>query len=276
MKKLLIATSIAFALTLTAAHNASAAKTNEANSATELKAQEQKNGLIGFGSGAFAGAFVGGPLGAMIGGIFGVFIADDVNSDAEINHTNNELAKAEYGLEQKQQSLVALRSELQDLQEQQMVQLVSYEQQSSDNWLDNLTHFETNLQFKTASFSVEDTYKAQLDSLAGILTRYPQLTIKVTGYADQRGDYDYNQQLSQQRADAVAAYLSDKNVDTRQIKIIAAGEESLGTITPTAAKVRALDSGAASTPKVNVENLFFSRRVNISLLTPKEQMTAAN
>jgi peptidoglycan-associated lipoprotein len=294
MKKLIIATSIGLALTLSANNNVIAA-TNQAdmnqtdNTASEIKSEAQKIDLIGFGSGATAGAIVGGPLGAMIGGIFGLMIADDVNSDATLDRTHNKLVQtesslnqAQYSLEQQQQSLVALQSELQTFQERQMVQLVSYEQQSNDSWLNDLTHFETNLQFKTASFSVDDTYKAQLNSLANILNSYPQLAIKVTGFADQRGDSDYNQQLSQQRADAVAQYLSGQNVNNKQITIIGAGEEvrqgqqaSLASAGVSSNQPLSA-SGVATSPALNTEDLFFSRRVNISLMTPKEQMTAGN
>jgi len=168
-----------------------------------------------------------------------------------------------------------------------MLLLVSYEQNTSDDWLDKLRHFETNLQFKTASFVIENTYKAQLDSLATILSSYPQLRIKVTGFADQRGDSDYNQQLSKQRAEAVVTYLSTQNVSSEQMRTVAAGEElvsegSFDQSGPSNAELLAygLESptaqAKAGNAKLNAEDLFFSRRVNISLITPKEDMTAAN
>ena len=270
MKKLLIATSIAFTLGLSGTQIANA-KTTEA----ELAEDKHQNELIGFGSGAVAGALVAGPAGAIIGGIFGLFIADDVNDEAQLELSEDQLAQANYSLSQQKQSVLALQSELQTLQEKQMLQLVSYEQESSESWLNDLSHFETNLQFKTASFNIADTYKSQLDKLANILSAYPQLSIKVTGFADQRGDSDYNQALSQQRADAVANYLSDQNVATSQIKIVAAGEEVLATDSSLIATIDN-ESSLHTAKAASTEDLFFSRRVNISLLTPKEQMTASN
>lgn len=270
MKKLIIATSIAFTLGLSVTQIANA-KTTEA----ELADDKHQNELIGFGSGAVAGALVAGPAGAIVGGIFGLFIADDVNEEAQIELSNEQLAQANYSLAQQKQSVVALQSELQTLQEQQMLQLVSYEEESNESWLNDLSHFETNLQFKTASFSIADTYKNQLDSLANILSTYPQLTIKLTGFADQRGDSDYNQALSQQRADAVADYLSKQNVAASQIKIVAKGEEVLPS--DSALTASSLNGNNANTAQAtSTEDLFFSRRVNISLLTPKQQMTASN
>ena len=291
MKKLIIATSIAVAFSISATTHTFAsaplnAETTKANNSAQIKKGEKNTEIVGFGSGAVAGAIVGGPIGAFIGGIFGLVIADDINSDAKLALTNAQLKQAEYSLTQQQQSVVALQSELQGLQAKQMVQLVSYEQQNNNAWLSDLSHFETNLQFKTASFKVEETYKTQLDSLARILTSYPELSVKVTGFADQRGDSDYNQQLSQQRADAVATYLGQKNVAENQIKIVAAGEENTHVnISEQVAKTangKPLSTISTATPanaldtKVSHEDLFFSRRVNISLMTPKDQMTAAN
>jgi peptidoglycan-associated lipoprotein len=255
MKKLLVATTIA--LCLTHAFTPSAHASTENNSYKQTT-KEKTNEMVGFGSGAVTGALIGGPVGAVIGGIFGLIVADDINGDAQLSATKQSLAQATYSLEQQQNSIIALQTDLQTMQHQQMVQLASFDQQSDTQWLNELGDFETNLQFKTASFLIEDVYTSQLNSLASILASYPQLTVKVAGFADERGDSSYNKILSKKRAEAVKQFLIDNNVNSNQIDISGEGET------------------AQSSTTTNVESLFFDRKVNIRLIKPNQQMTAAN
>jgi peptidoglycan-associated lipoprotein len=272
MKKLIIATTIALCL--------NAAYTPLANASTysakpEQKKIEKTNEIIGFSSGAIAGAAVGGPLGAIVGGIFGILISDDVNDKSRLENANSTIAQADQSLKQQQQSIIALQTDIQKMQHQQMTQLASFDDQSNDTWLNQISHFETNLQFKTASFLVEDIYKSQLNSLASILLNYPQLKVKVSGFADNRGDYQYNKNLSEQRAQAVKDYLVNNHVKPTQISISGEGETTVSAI-----KTNLVDNTDLNVDQqqrsINSENLFFARKVNITLVNPNQQMTAAN
>lgn len=49
-------------------------------------------------------------------------------------------------------------------------------------------------------------------------------TIRVTGHTDSLGDEEYNQRLSEQRAEAVQAYLIDKGVKSERIRTDGRGE----------------------------------------------------
>jgi peptidoglycan-associated lipoprotein len=272
MKKLLIASTITFCLSAAFTPSASA---GSYSTNPEQKVVEKTNEMIGFGSGAIAGAAVGGPLGALVGGIFGILIADDVNDSDQLNSANNIIAQANHSLEQQQQNIIALQTDIQTMQHQQMIQLASYNEQSNDGWLNEIANFETNLQFKTASFLVEDLYKSQLTILASILVSYPQLKVKVTGFADSRGDSIYNQSLSEQRAQAVKQFLVNNNVKPTQISISGAGETSVGSSKISLNDNLHTNTQMQQTP-ASVENLFFARKVNISLVKPNQQMTAAN
>ncbi len=66
----------------------------------------------------------------------------------------------------------------------------------------NNVNFETN----SANLTAEST--AELDYLVGILNKYPKLEIEVAGHTDDTGEDAANLQLSQDRAAAVAAYLT--------------------------------------------------------------------
>lgn len=259
MKKLLIASSIALCLNTAYTPSASA---NSYSPDPKQETKERTNEAIGFGSGAIAGAAVGGPIGAIIGGMFGIFIADDINGDGQLLDAKETLAHAEQRLAKQQENIVALQSNIQKMQQQQMIQLASYDEASSATWLNELANFETNLQFKTASFLVEEVYQSQLNSLASILSSYPQLKVKVTGYADKRGDSVYNKTLSEKRAQAVKEYLLNNSVKASQISVSGEGETSI--------------TSTNTNNEFVSEDLFFARKVNVSLVKPNQQMTAAN
>ncbi len=56
-----------------------------------------------------------------------------------------------------------------------------------------------------------------LDEAAEILNKYPQLKVEVAGHTDSVGSEDYNQGLSQRRAQVVFNYLTGKGVDAARL-----------------------------------------------------------
>lgn len=264
MKKVLLASTIAIVLTGSIASSSAFANQTELKSEAEVKSQETKNEAIGFGSGLIAGAAVGGPLGAAIGGIFGLVVADGINSENELDQKEQVIARIENDLSDKEAEIAMLSEDYEALRNEQMTQLVSFEKEANDAWLNDFEHFETNLQFKTASSNVEKEYINQLDSISALLNRYPQLNVKLTGYADHRGDSAYNYELSEQRATAVKDYLLDSGVELGQITLIAEGESE---------SAKLIDENV---PKVSLEELYFERRVNVQLFNAAGQLTASN
>ena len=77
----------------------------------------------------------------------------------------------------------------------------------------------TNINFASASYIIPDTSKTNLDALADYLQRHHEFKIELTGYTDNVGSKKYNQNLSENRANAVMNYLIDKGVSTNRIKI---------------------------------------------------------
>ncbi|HWK52536.1 MAG TPA: OmpA family protein [Steroidobacter sp.] len=63
-----------------------------------------------------------------------------------------------------------------------------------------------------------------LDRLAADLKKYPQLEIELQGHTDSVGSDQYNQRLSQQRADAVRTYLLNRGVRSSQVVARGYGE----------------------------------------------------
>ncbi|MFT5676081.1 MAG: peptidoglycan-associated lipoprotein [Paraglaciecola sp.] len=208
---------------------------------------EETNQLVGLGSGILVGAAVAGPIGAVVAGIFGLLIADDVNGD-------NELLLAKTELNSRDQQLLAMQQQF-DLEKQRAnTQLASLETLLSKN----SQALESNIQFKTASYVLEQHYKSQLDLIAANLRDDPVLNVSLSGFADQRGDNTYNQALSEQRAISVKNYLLSQGVKEQQIVSNSYGESSL------------LSKGN------NYEDDFFDRRVVLKLAGATEEMTAAN
>jgi len=78
--------------------------------------------------------------------------------------------------------------------------------------------------FDYNSAELKPSFRRTLDKVAGILNRYTRSTVKITGHTDSRGSAEYNQRLSEQRAKAVAWYLTDSGVDLRRIITEGRGE----------------------------------------------------
>jgi outer membrane protein OmpA-like peptidoglycan-associated protein len=67
----------------------------------------------------------------------------------------------------------------------------------------------------------------QLDSLAGVLKENPTITIELMAHTDSRGTNEYNNKLSQRRADAAVKYLTGKGVAKTRMTAKGYGETML-------------------------------------------------
>ncbi|AXC10500.1 Outer membrane protein A precursor [Acidisarcina polymorpha] len=66
-------------------------------------------------------------------------------------------------------------------------------------------------------YNLQPEAREKLAKVSGILLAYPNLQLQVEGYTDNVGSDDYNQKLSQQRADAVRDYLTSQGVSSNNI-----------------------------------------------------------
>lgn len=80
------------------------------------------------------------------------------------------------------------------------------------------------LNFDTGSAAIRPVDQPNIDALAQILAAYPKAKVKIVGYTDARGGAGSNAELGQQRADAVAASLTGKNVARDRIEAASGGE----------------------------------------------------
>jgi sortase system peptidoglycan-associated protein len=219
--------------------------------AAERQPQEKQKELIGLGSGIVIGTAIAGPLGGMVAGIFGLLIADDINDENQLKTTKAELHKRE-------QQLVLVKNDMQQqlarAQQQSQMQLVSMDKEIELVSQD----LQSNVQFRTGSYVIEEHYKAQLDLVAQSLRSNPKLQLSLAGFADRRGDSSFNQALSEQRVISVKRYLLNQGVENAQLVTTSHGE-----------------SAPVDTAQ-NMESDFFDRRVMLQLSEAAAVMTAAN
>jgi outer membrane protein OmpA-like peptidoglycan-associated protein len=82
-----------------------------------------------------------------------------------------------------------------------------------------------NVTFRTASADLNSQFFKVLDGVARVAKKYDKTIIEVAGHTDNVGDANYNRQLSQRRASAVAQYLVSRGVAEPRIMTAAGGEE---------------------------------------------------
>jgi outer membrane protein OmpA-like peptidoglycan-associated protein len=105
--------------------------------------------------------------------------------------------------------------------------------------------FESGILFETGQSSLKPEAQHDLGEFAKILTKYPDTNLTIEGFTDSVGNDAYNRKLSQQRADAVVAYLSQAGVARARLV-----SEGLGETRPVANN--ASEAGRAKNRRVEI------------------------
>jgi outer membrane protein OmpA-like peptidoglycan-associated protein len=66
--------------------------------------------------------------------------------------------------------------------------------------------------FDIGKADLKPTARERLAKIAGILLSYPDIKVEIDGYTDSTGSLDFNERLSQSRADSVRSYLGGQGV----------------------------------------------------------------
>ncbi len=78
--------------------------------------------------------------------------------------------------------------------------------------------------FVTGSDEITGASRSVLDKVAATLIKNGDVNVEVAGYTDDRGNADFNQRLSQKRAESVKAYLQKAGVKASRMKAKGYGE----------------------------------------------------
>ena len=73
--------------------------------------------------------------------------------------------------------------------------------------------------------AVRQADQATLDRKAAVLQSNPNVKLRISGHADERGSDEYNLALGNRRAAAAKRYLENKGIDGSRLEVISYGEE---------------------------------------------------
>ena len=81
-----------------------------------------------------------------------------------------------------------------------------------------------NVTFDTASSNIRSNFFPVLDSVVEVLNEFNKTSIKISGHTDSVGNAEYNQTLSEQRANSVENYLVNRKVASGRVHAVGFGE----------------------------------------------------
>ena len=190
--------------------------------APALAQGNSKERASGLGAGVVIGAMAGGPIGAMIGAALGAKVGD------EFHERNEQVATLSSSLDGSNNQISSLRGDIQSL---------NAEIQSIDNQLRQARDMakpevlalleagiEMDLLFRTDEHVLADSTGGRLGHLAASVAANPDIQIRLDGFADERGDATYNQQLSARRVEHVRDVLVNSGIPATRISVNAHGE----------------------------------------------------
>jgi len=213
-----------------------------------------KEESAGVGIGAVIGGVAGGPLGAIIGATFGAKIGDEFNQrneevdslSASLNGSKSEVSSLERDIGALQSEIRARDGELQQARELAKPELATLLQAG----------IEMDLLFRTDEHVLSDTTGVRLQQLASSLASNPDIQIRLDGFADERGDEEYNRKLSVMRAEHVRDVLVTAGIPAARITVSAHGE--------------------SPADEQNVDSFALERRVSLTLYMGETPSFASN
>jgi len=102
--------------------------------------------------------------------------------------------------------------------------------------------------FDTGSYTLKPGAREKLAKISGIVLAHPGLTLQIEGHTDSVGGDDFNQQLSERRADTVRDFLAEQGVPASSITRTASAKRSPSppTTPPKAASATAASNSSST------------------------------
>jgi len=186
-----------------------------ATSSPAIAASASKQENAGVGVGVVIGALAGGPVGAIIGAAIGAKVGDTMHNKAStIDTLSGSLDESRSDIAILESDIRTLSAELEHFQEIDRPQLVSLMQAG----------IAMDLLFRTDEYVLADTTGGRLADLAGAVAQMRDVRVQLDGFADERGDSDYNLKLSRKRVEFVREQLIAAGINPSQIRVSAHGE----------------------------------------------------
>ena len=129
--------------------------------------------------------------------------AERAQADARAAQAQLEAQKAK----QQQQQAVDQTEQMRERLKAQLNQVLNT-QETARGLIVNLS----DVLFDTGKYTLKPDAREKLAKVSGILLAYPGLAVQVEGYTDNVGGEEYNQKLSEQRAQTVGDYLVSQGV----------------------------------------------------------------
>ena len=79
--------------------------------------------------------------------------------------------------------------------------------------------------FQIDSARLRSSSKKNLDAVVAVLTKYPKVTVEISGHTDSTGSTEHNTELSKSRAESVKAYLVEHGVEDSRVETRGAGPD---------------------------------------------------
>ncbi len=211
-------------------------------------ADASRQETIGLGAGGVIGAVAAGPFGFMAGAAIGAKLGDAFHQKDERNRElDGALVSAQETIDELEVQLAAMDSDIEALGQELNRVLAS----GGPEMLELLNAgIEMDLLFRTEADTLNADLAARVDELAKLLATLPSVQIRLDAYADPRGEEDYNQALTERRAEHVRELLLGAGVEGSRVTAVAHGE--------------------IGDTQADADRHALERRVSLTLYVPKE------
>jgi outer membrane protein OmpA-like peptidoglycan-associated protein len=176
----------------------------------------------GVGAGAVIGGVVGGPAGAIIGAAIGAKFGDEFHQRNEaidsltssLNASDNQLVALQRNIDALNGEIRSIDGELQQARELSKPEVLALLQAG----------IEMDLLFRTDEDVLAESTGGKVSQLAASIAGNPEIQVRLDGFADERGDETYNQELSARRVEHVRDVLIKNGIPASSITVSAHGE----------------------------------------------------
>jgi outer membrane protein OmpA-like peptidoglycan-associated protein len=163
------------------------------------KKSDGVRGGVGFTSGALVGAAAGGPIGAFVGATVGALMGEHSQKKSE------KLARGKVEAARLALEVETLNGSLSDIE-------------------GKAGQVGATVQFRTGETAVRDNDRARIAKLGSLVAGLADVRVRISGFADSRGDEALNLALSQERAEMVARELEKAGVPKDRMIVEGMGE----------------------------------------------------